>query len=174
MTPAKWSQPSSVRNWVTSAAQSWSRPAGLKSRSTRSGAQAVFGFPVRHFLRECAPTRTPASAERRACGLCGARGGRARRGRGVRRRCGGNGCEPRRRSPPTPDHVPHVRTDRGGARRSSRNGKRPEPNTAASPRRCRDARRRTGSGSPGRLLGEIRGCFAEDLAFDLQVGDLLA
>src|SRR5690606_27648022 len=27
------------------------------------------------------------------------------------------------------------------------------------------ARRRTGSGSPGRLLGEIGGCLAQDLAF---------
>ncbi len=36
------------------------------------------------------------------------------------------------------------------------------------------ARRRTGSGSPGGLLGEIGGRLAEDLPLDLELGDLLS
>jgi hypothetical protein len=43
MTAARCSQPSPVRNWVTSAVHNRSGPVGLKLRSTRSGARAVSG-----------------------------------------------------------------------------------------------------------------------------------
>jgi hypothetical protein len=56
MTAARCSQPSPVRNWVTSAADSRSGPAGLKLRWTRSGAGAMSGRPRRQRRRACTPT----------------------------------------------------------------------------------------------------------------------
>ena len=67
-TAAKYSQPSPVRNWVTSAAQTWSGPEGSKSRFTRSGALASPGLPLRHLRLACAPTR-PERRIRRATRL---------------------------------------------------------------------------------------------------------
>jgi hypothetical protein len=56
ITAARCSQPSSVRNCVTSAAQSRSGPPGLKFRPTRPGAGAVSGRPRRHRRRAWTPT----------------------------------------------------------------------------------------------------------------------